>query len=136
MYHLVATATVSYRSLDATLELFRSVFMNDGSNIHRGIHRITAFELFGSFEHLLRKFVRDRFHAKDSLDRRATLARILGRIQYRQLSRLFEVGVFHDNQRIVSAEFENETLVTGGSHYPRSHEPSAVQTRMCAVAAE
>jgi hypothetical protein len=100
--------TVSYRSLDATLELFRSVFMNDGSNIHRGIHRITAFELFGSFEHLLRKFVRDRFHAKDALDRRATLARILGGIQYRQLSRLFEVGVFHDNQRIVSAVRERD----------------------------
>src|ERR1700737_1154571 len=71
-------STVLYGSLDRTLELFCSVFMNDGSNIHRGIHRITAFELFGSFEHLLRKLVRDRFHAKDALDRRTALARILG----------------------------------------------------------
>jgi hypothetical protein len=52
------------------------------------------------------------------------------------IASLFEVGVLHDNQLIVSAEFENETLVTGGSQYPRSHEPSAVQTRMFPATAE
>src|SRR5258705_3552019 len=106
-------STVLYGSLDTTLELFCSVFMNDGSNIHRGIHRITAFELFGSFEHLLRQLVRDRFHAEEPLNRRAALTGTLGSAQYRQLRRLFEVGIFHDDQRIVSAEFENQTLVTG-----------------------
>ena len=50
---------------------------------------------------------------QDALHRRAALAGVLGRAGDRKLGRLVEVGVLHDDQRIVAAELQHDAPVAG-----------------------
>ena len=50
---------------------------------------------------------------QDALHRRAALAGVLGRAGDRKLGRLVEIGVLHDDQRIVAAELQHDAAVAG-----------------------
>ena len=78
------------------------------------IGRVAAFQLLGLLQHELAELVRDLLDDEDALHRRAALAGILRRALDREFGRLVEIGILHDDQRIVAAEFEHDTLVAGG----------------------
>ena len=72
-----------------------------------------AFSFFALASTQLGKFVRDLLDHEDALHRRAALAGVLGRAGDRKLGRLVEVGVLHDDQRIVAAELQHDAPIAG-----------------------
>ena len=99
--------------VDARLEQARRALVDDGADIGGRVHRIAGLEGLGSREHLLHEFVGDALDDEDALHGGAALAGILGGALHGELGRLVEIGVLHDDQRIVAAELEHDAPVAG-----------------------
>ena len=91
----------------------RRALVDHGADVGRRVHRVAGLELLRLREHELGEFVRDLVHHQDALHRRAALAGVLGRAGDRKLGRLVEVGVLHDDQRIVAAKLQHDAAVAG-----------------------
>ena len=99
--------------VDAVLEHAGGALVDDGADVGGGVHRVAALELLGLRQHGFGELVGDLLHHQDALHGRAALAGVLGGALHGQLGRLVEVGILHDDQRIVAAELQHQALVAG-----------------------
>jgi hypothetical protein len=103
-----------YRIVDPVLEQDCRGLVDDGADIGVGIHRIAILQLGRFLCDQRCELVAGRVDAQHALDRGAALSRILGAAGDGQFGRLVEVGVVHDDQWRIAAEFEHGAPITRG----------------------
>ena len=102
-----------HRVDDAALEILCRALVNHGADVGGWVHRIAGPQLLRLGKHQLGELVRDLVHDENALHRRAALAGVLRRAGDRKLGRLVEVGVLHDDQRIVAAKLQHDPPIAG-----------------------
>ena len=97
--------------VDLGLERLRSGLVDHRSHVERWIHRIAIAPGFRFLEQAFDKVLGDRLVDQHPLDRRAPLTGILVGTRCRERRGFLDVGVLHDNDRVVAAQFQHLPLV-------------------------